>query len=244
MGGRMIDPKDIDIPPLSWQGTPLDCEQCVHRGLRARDGCEIGHACVEDAYARRIDRFMRWHPELANELTRHPHFEVRAIAARHADVFAVQRLANDPDETVRLQVALRLPPHRLQALMHDPHREVRLRVAHRLPTEALSDLIADADYGVRLVVARRLPLALLSQLADDHDAQVRGAVAERLEMSALWRPCTDRAGRGPGQRRGPAGALGGGTARVRRCAASPLSGPGCGDPRARPAAAARRRHPG
>ena len=45
------------------------------------------HACVHDRYARRIDRFFDWNPSLANDYLEHPHFEVRAIAAKFADVF-------------------------------------------------------------------------------------------------------------------------------------------------------------
>ena len=64
---------------------------------------------MQDAYARRIDRFFRTHPRHANRHLDHPYFEVRAIAARYADLFHLAALMADPDETVRLQVALRLP---------------------------------------------------------------------------------------------------------------------------------------
>ena len=70
----------------------------------------MGHACVMDRYAPRIDRFFAWNPQLANEHLEHPYFEVRAVAARHADVFRLVSMVRDPDETVRWSVAQRLPP--------------------------------------------------------------------------------------------------------------------------------------
>ncbi|PZQ66392.1 MAG: hypothetical protein DI563_23630, partial [Variovorax paradoxus] len=141
-----------DIEARHWQGGPVDCSACDCRFLRALpadQGCEPGHACVQDAYARRIDRFFRWHPDLADSQLPHPYFEVRAIAARHASVFRLPALIDDPDETVRLQVALRLPLRQLVRLAHDPHREVRIRVAQRIEGPALAAMRSDADYGVR-----------------------------------------------------------------------------------------------
>lgn len=182
-----------DIPTLDWEGHPVDCRHCEHQDLRAQPGgCEPGYSCMQDAYARRIDRFFRQHPERAGRHLRHPYFEVRAIAARHVDIFQLGALKDDPDETVRLQVALRLPQRLLTGMCGDPHREVRIRVAQRLDTAELSRLIHDADYEVRTVVARRLPVALLPLLAADRDEQVRRVVAERLDMPALWRMSADR----------------------------------------------------
>jgi hypothetical protein len=180
-----------DIVTAPWLGGPVDCTACVHGPERVRLGCEPGHSCMQDAYARRIDRFFHQHPELALQHLQHPYFEVRAIAARHVDLFHLSALRNDPDETVRMQVALRLPPRQLAALCDDPHREVRIRVAHRIADEHLSRLLHDPDYQVRAVVARRLPQALLPMLAADPDEQVRRVVAERLEMPALWRLAHD-----------------------------------------------------
>ena len=183
-----------DIPPLHWQGGPIDCAACGHHALRAlpeEAGCEPGHACMQDAYARRIDRFFRWHPELGNAHLDHPYFEVRAIAARHADVFRLPALIADPDETVRLQIVVRLPQAHLARMIGDPHREVRIRVAQRLEPAALAHLRTDSDYGVREWVARRLPAALLPLMACDVDRVVRMRVAERIEMPALLRMADD-----------------------------------------------------
>lgn len=182
-----------DIPVRDWQGGPLDCAGCAHHALTLQGGCEPGHCCMQDAYARRIDRFFRRHPALAGQHLAHPYFEVRAIAARYADLFLLPRLRQDPDETVRLQVALRLPQGQLLALCQDPHREVRIRVAQRLDLAELGRLRHDPDYEVRTVVARRLPLALLPGLSRDPDEQVRRTVAARLEMPALWRLAADPA---------------------------------------------------
>ncbi len=177
-----------DIPSLHWQGGPVDCAACDYAGLRAlpgEQGCEPGHACMQDVYARRIDRFFRWHPGLSDEQLAHPYFEVRAIAARHASVFRLPALTHDPDETVRLQIALRLPLGQLARMASDPHREVRIRVVQRLAPAALAALRDDPDYGVRELVARRLPLAILPTMAADPDRAVRMRVAQRLEMPAL-----------------------------------------------------------
>jgi len=187
-----------DIAPMDWQGAPIDCQACAFKHLLGEGRCELGRACVQDCYARRIDRFMRWNPELSNGLLDHPYFEVRAIAARHADVFRLPDLIEDPDETVRMQLALRLPQRQLMRLCHDPHREVRIRVAQRLDTANLSSMIKDPDYYVRQVVARRLPVALLPLLAHDPESEVRQEVAQRLEMPALLRLVDDPA---PGVRR-------------------------------------------
>jgi hypothetical protein len=146
---------------------------------------------MQDAYARRIDRFFRNHRERADQHLEHPYFEVRAIAARYADLFHLSPLLRDPDETVRLQVALRVPQRLLLGLCDDPHREVRIRVALRLAPEELGRLMHDPDYEVRNVVARRLPLGRLGAMVADADEQVRRTVAGRLEMPALWRMAAD-----------------------------------------------------
>ena len=183
-----------DIPPQHWQGGAINCGVCVYAALRAlpgEQGCEPGHACLQDVYARRIDRFFRWHPALGNEQLTHPYFEVRAIAARYASVFRLPALIDDPDETVRLQIALRLPQAQLARLATDVHREVRLRVAQRLAPAALAALRNDPDYGVRELVALRLPLAILPTMAHDPDRGVRRRVAQRLEMPALLHMADD-----------------------------------------------------
>jgi len=177
-----------DISAQHWQGGPIDCSVCQYAKLLALGeglGCEPGYACMQDVYARRIDRFFRWHPTLSDQQLSHPYFEVRAIAARRASVFRLGALIHDPDETVRLQVAMRLPQSQLARLVNDPHREVRIRVAQRLAPADLAALRHDPDYGVRELVAQRLPLALLSVMAFDPDRAVRMHVAQRLEMPAL-----------------------------------------------------------
>ena len=121
---------DID-EAVDWQGAEVRCEICVHSSLRAEGRCDLKRACVRDCYARRIDRFFCANPGLAHEYLAHPYFEVRAIAARHADIFYLPDLLKDPDEAVRWSAAARLPTRYLLPLRNDPHREVRIRVAGR-----------------------------------------------------------------------------------------------------------------
>ncbi len=187
-----------DMPAQDWQAQPITderCHTCAHADLRghALHPCTPGRSCVHDVYARRIDRFFRHHPQLAGSYLTHPYFEVRAIAVRFADLFSLTALLDDPDETVRLQLALRLPQRLLRSLRHDPHREVRIRVAHRIDAAELPALAQDPDYQVRHIVAQRLPEALLPVLMHDSDLQVRLAVAQRLPMPALWRMAHDAA---------------------------------------------------
>jgi hypothetical protein len=184
-----------DIPALDWQGGPLDCDACPHLAIRQQGGCEPGVSCMQDAYARRINRFFRSHPELAAQHLGHGYFEVRAIAARYADLFCLPPLMDDPDETVRLQLALRLPQRQLMQMRADPHREVRIRVAQRLAPEQLASMLHDEDYQVRATVARRLPEALLPLLSgdpdltvrmvEDREPEVRRIVAEQLPVPLL-----------------------------------------------------------
>lgn len=177
------DPED-GIPTVDWQGAALSCEGCVHVG-QPGTRCTLSHACVLDRYARRIDRFFRWNPHLANSYLQHPYFEVRAVACKYADVFRLPALAQDEDETVRLSVAMRLPQRQLAALRTDPHREVRIRVAQRLDTAELGAMCSDPDYYVRLIVARRLPDAMLPRMVSDRDREVRAELARRLPMPGL-----------------------------------------------------------
>lgn len=119
-----------DIPAQHWQGGSIRCGDCDYANLRAMDGeqgCEPGHACMQDVYARRIDRFFRWHPALSDAQLNHAYFEVRAIAARRASLFHLTALMDDPDETVR----------------------------QRLPVPLLSCLYCDTDWRVRWEVAQR-----------------------------------------------------------------------------------------
>lgn len=179
-----------DIPQVDWTGVPLDCSTCGTRSDQVR--CERGHACVHDRYAKRIDRFFRWNPDLSNAYLKHPYFEVRAIACRQADVFHLLPLVDDEDETVRLSVAVRLPLAQAVRLRNDPHREVRIRVAMRLEGRELLAMAGDEDYYVRKLVARRLPEALLPRMLDDREWEVRLEAVKRLGMPALLRMCDDR----------------------------------------------------
>lgn len=99
---------DID-EALDWQGQQIDCTACAHLALNHAGGCRIKHACVSDRYARRIDRFFNWNTGLADAYLGHPHFEVRAIAAKSADLFLLPPLLGDVDETVRWNAVRRLP---------------------------------------------------------------------------------------------------------------------------------------
>ncbi|HQN41469.1 MAG TPA: 4Fe4S-binding leucine-rich repeat protein [Pseudomonadales bacterium] len=98
-----------EIATLTWIGQPVDCRQCDHHALQRDGGCSPGHACMNDRYAPRIDRFFARHPQLAGSHLDHPYFEVRAVAARHVDLFQLRRLVDDPDEIVRWSAVQRLP---------------------------------------------------------------------------------------------------------------------------------------
>ncbi len=179
-----------DIPLVDWQGNDLDCESCPTRSEAVR--CELGHACVQDRYAKRVDRFFKWNPHLGNDYLSHDYFEVRAIACRHADVFRLQHLIHDEDETVRLSVAVRLPLAQTARLRNDPHREVRIRVAMRLEGSELLAMKDDEDYYVRKLVARRVPESMLPRVMHDKEWEVRMEVAKRLSMPLLLNMADDR----------------------------------------------------
>ncbi|MGO8954939.1 MAG: 4Fe4S-binding leucine-rich repeat protein [Rhodomicrobium sp.] len=181
---------DID-EAIDWQGKEIDCGACAHRELLATGGCILKHACVHDRYARRIDRFFTWNPALANDYLDHEHFEVRAIAAKFADVFLLPPLLADPDETVRWNAARRLPHRYLAFLRNDPHREVRIRVAWLIDEADLSPMMSDADYYVRLLTARRIAPNMLPAMIADEEAEVRRVVASRIEGDALYRMAAD-----------------------------------------------------
>ena len=72
---------DID-ESMDWQGKELSCADCSNRALAETGGCRLQQACVEDRYAKRIDRFFEWNQALAKEYLEHPYFEVRAVAAK------------------------------------------------------------------------------------------------------------------------------------------------------------------
>lgn len=173
------------IPAVDWQGGALDCAACPHRELLAAGRCKPAQACVADRYAKRIDRFFAWNPGLADTYLAHPYFEVRAVAAKHADLFHLPGLLADPDETVRWSVAQRLPQRYLMQLRQDRDREVRIRVAARLDPAELKSMLGDPDYYVRTVIARRLPAGLLTRMVGDPDREVRVAVARRIDLAGL-----------------------------------------------------------
>ena len=153
--------------------------------------CVLMHACVNDRYARRIDRFFAWNPSLANDYLAHPHFEVRAIAAKSADVFLLPPLLADPDEAVRWNAVLRLPRRYLLLLRNDPHREVRIRVASLLEGADLSPMMHDPDYCVRIKAARRILPEMLPAMMADEEAEVRRVVASRIDGDLLCHMAAD-----------------------------------------------------
>jgi hypothetical protein len=62
---------DID-ETLDWQGNEIRCEACCHLRLSQDGQCEPRRACVQDRYARRIDRFFARNPGLANGVLDRP----------------------------------------------------------------------------------------------------------------------------------------------------------------------------
>lgn len=181
---------DID-ESKDWLGRELSCADCAHAPLAASGGCQPRLACVQDRYARRIDRFFRWNPALAKDYLGHLYFEVRAVAAKYADVFHLPALLADPDATVRWSAVARLPRRFLLRLREDPDREVRIRVAARLDGADLVLMLADSDYYVRQTVARRITPSLLSLMMHDPDAEVRRVVAARIDAEWLMPMAAD-----------------------------------------------------
>jgi hypothetical protein len=181
---------DID-EARDWRGNEIDCGGCRHQALKEAQFCRLKHACVHDRYARRIDRFFNWNPDLAGSYTTHPHFEVRAIAAKHASVFLLPPLLDDPEETVRWNAARRLPKRLVLRLRTDVHREVRIRIASVLDDAELMPMMDDTDYYVRLVIARRVAPSLLARMMGDAETEVRRAVARRIPRDWLLRMASD-----------------------------------------------------
>lgn len=171
---------------MDWQGHEVCCTDCVHRELILEQLCRQKHICVQDRSPQRIEQFFNNNPGLANDFLSHPYFEVRAAAAKYADVFHLTALLNDEDESVRWNAALRLPRRFLLRLRDDPHRENRIRVASHLEGEELTPMMSDPDYFVRQVVAQRIEAPQLKHMIDDPDPAVRRVVAQRI--SAEWLP--------------------------------------------------------
>jgi hypothetical protein len=63
---------------------------------------------VHDRYSLRIARFFTWNPRLADQWLAHAYFEVRALAARHANLFRLSALLQDPEAEVRVAALHRL----------------------------------------------------------------------------------------------------------------------------------------
>jgi len=181
---------DID-EAIDWLGNPVDCAGCAHRDRLAPGKCKPLRACVFDRYARRIDRFFDWNPYLARDYVTHDYFEVRACAAKAAEIFLLPAMLDDPEEAVRWSAARRLPRRYILRLRNDPHREVRIRIAGRLEGADLLPMMKDEDYAVRQAVAKKLSPDLLILMVNDADAGVRRIVASRIEHAALMRLAKD-----------------------------------------------------
>ncbi|WP_445219973.1 4Fe4S-binding leucine-rich repeat protein [Bradyrhizobium sp. Pa8] len=199
---------DFDMT-RNWKGDQVNCACCAHIALNRAGRCQLKHACVNDRYARRVDRFFKWNAGLADAYLAHPHFEMRAIAARFANIFLLSSLLSDNDETVRWSAVRRLPKRYALRLRNDPHHEIRMLIATLLEGDELLPMASDEYYDVRLVVAgritplllrgmtrdveaevrrvvaRRVPQEWLLSMVDDHDASVRLEVARRLSASLL-----------------------------------------------------------
>jgi hypothetical protein len=176
---------------LDWQGREVCCTGCVHRELIDEDRCRQKHVCVQDRTPWRIEEFFKKNPGLANDFLTHPYFEVRAAAAKYADVFRLTAMLNDEDETVRWNAALRLPRRFLLRLRDDPHREVRIRIASHLEGEELLPMMSDPDYFVRQIVAQRIGAQQLKHMIDDPDPEVRRVVAQRISPEWVFQMVDD-----------------------------------------------------
>ena len=62
----MSDPDEA----IDWQGGAVSCEACPERGIPGLQ-CEPLHACMHDRYAKRVDRFFRWNPQIAKDYLQH-----------------------------------------------------------------------------------------------------------------------------------------------------------------------------
>ena len=120
------------------------CAHCSYAAtLRAGGACDPHDACVMAHSGRRIDRFLKRHPQHAERFLQDEFWERRAIAARYAPLAAITALVNDADEAVRRVVASRLAPEDAAALMRDPDREVRITVAQRIDADQLLTMSGD-----------------------------------------------------------------------------------------------------
>lgn len=117
---------------LDWKGRPIRCRECDHQQINAMGLCAKGKACIRDRRARRVERFLKGNPDLADQYLDHPYFEVRAGAARYANLFRLPPLLADPEPEVRAMATLRLPEERIRHMIRDEDTDVRIAAASRL----------------------------------------------------------------------------------------------------------------
>lgn len=170
---------------IDWLGRPVSCKDCPHQSMRDEGRCDLGRICVRDRRSKRIDRFFANIPALAARYLEHPYFELRVLAAKHANVFLLPPLLTDTEADVRAMAVYRLPGNRVSALKTDPDRKVRLAVAQRLEGAGLVSMLEDKDYAVRRTVVRRLPEDLLVLAMNDPEPEVRRLVASRIPVAKL-----------------------------------------------------------
>ncbi len=112
---------------------------------------------------------------MATRYLEHPYAETRVLAAKHASVYALSRVVDDPAGRARHG---RLPaagePHPAPEDRPRPARAHRGRPNASTAAD-LAPMIEDEDYYVRLVVARRAPDGLLPRL-----------IADRNRKSGAW----------------------------------------------------------
>ena len=91
---------------VDWTGKPFSCQECPHQAIREEGRCVLGRICVRDQRAKRIDRFFAANTGVVGEYLEHPYFEIRAIAAKHANVFMLPRIMRDKDPEVRARAGV------------------------------------------------------------------------------------------------------------------------------------------
>ncbi|MGK3899686.1 (Fe-S) protein, partial [Enterococcus faecium] len=74
---------------------------------------------MRDRRSKRIDGFFARNPALAERYLKHPYFEIRVLAAKHASIFLLSPLIDDPEPDVRAMIAYRLPINGIAPLMRD-----------------------------------------------------------------------------------------------------------------------------
>lgn len=170
---------------IDWRGLAIRCRECDHFAMNTAGLCARGRACIRDRRARRVDRFLGEHRELADGYLNHPYFEVRACAAQYASAFRLPPLLDDPEPEVRAVTTMRLPADRIRRMAFDPDSRVRVAAAARLEGRDLMPLIGDPEYMVRITAVRHMPPELLPLVRHDPDPEVRAWVARRIDLRAL-----------------------------------------------------------